>query len=435
MKKENSEMKVTRRSFLAGATVAAAFEGCGTAGACRRKAGEPFAGWKRGEFQAHFIHTGVGESIFLIFPDSTSMLLDCGDCPAIMRKQYAVPVPDPWSMGGETVADYVLKVNPNGKNVDYMMTSHWHSDHTGTPNWQSCGTIVFTSREYYRSGFGIAAEKLVFKKALDRGYPTFDDPIPAGTSWDRELEHMKMLYAYLQKRDGLVVEKFRLGATDQIALTHGGAKDFSAFNISANGRVAFRDGMVKDALKLKPGTRYFSENPFSLGVVFSYGPFRFYTAGDFSHGCKHAEGRPGVEGVMAEACGEVDVAKLNHHGHHSMPAALVKALKARCLVACVWDQKHVTEDTLTTLSDRSLYPGDRMILPTVFPKERLAEDAGRAYLADIPEAVRNDGAHIVLTVPAGGRTYTMTCLDPSDKELRVKAEYAFVTKVKGEGAA
>lgn len=423
-------MNVSRRGFMTAAAMTAACLGQGGCVSTAAGAGKRFAGWKPGDFQAHFIYTGVSEAIFLIFPDSTSMLLDCGDGPAIMRKQYAVPVPDPRSMAGETVADYVLKVNPNGKAVDYMMSSHWHSDHVGTPNWQSCGTVVMRSREYFRSGFGIAAEKLVFKKAIDRNSPTFDDPIPTADGWDRELEHMKALYKYLQKRDGLVVEKFRLGATDQIVPLHGGAEGFQVFNLCANGKVAFRDGRVKDALAgmLKPGMTRFNENAFSLGNIFSYGPFRLYTAGDFSHGCNHEKGHPGIEGVMAEACGEVDVAKLNHHGHHAMPAKLVAALKARCYVACLWDQLHVTADTMEVLADRRLYPDDRYFFPGVFPKERLAEDAGKAWLKDVVDAVRGDGAHVVLTVPPGGRSYTMTCLDPADMELRVKAEYAFTTK-------
>jgi len=400
----------------------------GAVAAETKATGERFGGWKPGDFQVHFIFTGISESVFLIFPDSTSMLIDCGDSPAIMRKQYAVPVPDPRSMGGERVADYVLKVNPNGKNVDYMMPSHWHSDHVGTPAWQSCGSIVMKSTEYVRSGFGIAAEKLVFKKAIDRGFPNYDDPIPRIDGIGHELEHMKKLYAYLQKRDGLVVEKFRLGATDQIVPLHGGKAGFEAFNICGNGKVAFRDGSVKEAVRLKPGTKQFNENAFSLGVVFSYGPFRFYTAGDFSHGCNHEKGRPGIEGVIAQACGEVDVAKLNHHGHHSMPAELVAALKATCYTACIWDQLHVTPDTMRTLADRRLYPGDRFFYPCVFPKERLAEDAGAEWLKDVADGVKVDGAHVVLTVPEGGKSYTMTCLDPADMDLRVKSVKTFRTK-------
>ena len=47
---------------------------------CRDKAvGKKWQGWKEGEFQIHFIYTGVAESMFFIFPDGTTMLLDCGD--------------------------------------------------------------------------------------------------------------------------------------------------------------------------------------------------------------------------------------------------------------------------------------------------------------------------------------------------------------------
>ena len=43
------------------------------------EAGRPWSGWAKGHFQIHFIYTGVAEAMFLIFPDGTTMLLDCGD--------------------------------------------------------------------------------------------------------------------------------------------------------------------------------------------------------------------------------------------------------------------------------------------------------------------------------------------------------------------
>ena len=53
---------------------------------------ETFPGWRRGALQVHFIHTGVAESIFFILPDGTTMLVDCGDHPALTRLDLAVPV-------------------------------------------------------------------------------------------------------------------------------------------------------------------------------------------------------------------------------------------------------------------------------------------------------------------------------------------------------
>ena len=48
-------------------------------------AGKKLPPWKPGEFQVHFIYTGVAESMFWILPDGTTMLLDCGDHKAWAR--------------------------------------------------------------------------------------------------------------------------------------------------------------------------------------------------------------------------------------------------------------------------------------------------------------------------------------------------------------
>ena len=105
-------------------------------GAKHPLSGKPLPAWKPGEFQVHFIYTGVAESMFWIMPDGTSMLLDCGDHPAWTRGKLAVWVlPDGNRYAGEWIARYVARVNPNKTDVDYMMLSHHHSDHGGMENW------------------------------------------------------------------------------------------------------------------------------------------------------------------------------------------------------------------------------------------------------------------------------------------------------------
>ena len=52
--------------------------------------GETYAGWRPGELDIHFIQTGCGEQSFFIFPDGTTMLVDCGD---FYRPQYLRHVP------------------------------------------------------------------------------------------------------------------------------------------------------------------------------------------------------------------------------------------------------------------------------------------------------------------------------------------------------
>ena len=214
----------TRRGLIGGTLAAVLLPALGSEvakdGSATAQTGGVWDGWKPGEFQVHFIYTGVAESMFLIFPDSTTMLLDCGDHPAVTREELAVPVlPSPGKLAGDWIARYVTRVNPNGTEVDYMMATHWHDDHTGSSIWQSSRVLKRGERPtgLARSGFGLAAETLHFKKAIDRGWPNYDDPVAEYPNDERlSLEHMKQVYAFLAKRDGLTVEKFRLGATDQI---------------------------------------------------------------------------------------------------------------------------------------------------------------------------------------------------------------------------
>lgn len=67
-----------RRAFIGGA-MASALAGCEWSRAFRSPAvGNRLPVWRPGEYQVHFIYTGRCESSFHIFPDGTSMLLDCG---------------------------------------------------------------------------------------------------------------------------------------------------------------------------------------------------------------------------------------------------------------------------------------------------------------------------------------------------------------------
>ena len=430
-------MTATRRGFLKGTLATSVLPVLGSEaakgdGASARTVGRVWGGWNPGEFQVHFIYTGVAESMFLIFPDATTMLLDCGDHPAVTRLELAVPVlPNPGRLAGDWIARYVMRVNPNGADVDYMLSTHWHADHVGTSHWQSMRVLKRGEKPtgLVRSGFGLAAETLHFKKAIDRGWPDYDDPVSTYSAEARDsLEHMKKVYAFLAKRDGLTVEKFRLGATDQIVPLRNpaAAKGFTVRNIAANGRIALPDGTIRDVLHPDGvSVKRYNENLLSLGTVFSYGNFRFYTAGDFAGpGDLGDMKRFYPEGEIGKAAGKVDVAKINHHGCHSMLPELVRHLQARVYVACVWDQLHVMDDTMTHISDTSLYPGERTVFPGIMAPERRAVEGNRPWMRLVPEAVY-EGSHIVLSVPPGGETYRIACLTAADESMRVKAVFDY----------
>ena len=108
-----------------------------------------------------------------------------------------------------------------------------------------------------------------------------------------------------------------------------------------------------------------------------------------------------------------------------MPTELVAALRARVWTACIWDQLHMTSDTLMRLSDRSAYPGPRLVAPGVFSPLRRMEDAGRDYLRDIaPESF--EAGHVVLNVASGGSSYTVAYVTADDESMTVRGAYGFM---------
>ncbi|MBR1926896.1 MAG: MBL fold metallo-hydrolase [Bacteroidales bacterium] len=417
-----------RRDFIKSSALATAalmfdWEKAFALGAKDPAVGKAWKGWKKGHFQVHFIYTGVAESMFMIFPDGTSMLLDCGDHNAIGRGKLAVPVlPSPDKHAGEWIARYVQRVNPHGNKVDYMMLSHYHSDHGGNKSFNA-GVVERDGKPYPLSGFSHAAEWLSFGKAFDRAWPDYDDPIPLIEKSADCVEQMRMFYEYMSRNRGLRIEKFQVGATDQVRMLHSPGKypGFSVRNICGNGRIAAPNGRIIDlyAERKKENPLYFNENGMSLGMVISYGPFRFYTAGDFSDKWRLPDRSEfQIEDAIADVCGKVSVAKINHHGHYSMTRKLLEALQARVYVSCVWDQLHNVAPVMERIADQNVYPGERIVCPGIFPKERRIEDAGKEWLGIIHKD-SFDGGHVVLDVPKGGKEYSITYLTAADESMKV----------------
>ncbi len=426
-----------RRQFVKTSVAAAGslwlmdFQKAFAAGTKSSLVGQPWQGWKKGQFQVHFIYTGVAESMFMIFPDGTTMLLDCGDHNAIGRGDLAVPVlPNAMKHSGEWIARYVERVNPNGRDVDYMMLSHYHSDHGGCMKFYASKDNR-DGMDYALSGFTQVGETLKFKKAIDRAYPSFDDPLPMSDVFDSgAVRNIKNFYEYHSKHSGLQVERFKLGSTDQIRMLRHPAGNFSVKNICANGRLLMPDGSIKDlyADRIRENKLdHVNENGLSLGMIFSYGDFKFYTAGDFSDKWQLPDGSTyEIEDEMAKICPHVNVAKINHHGHYSMTPDLIKALSAQAYVSCVWDQLHNVDPVMERLADRSLYPGERIVFPGVMPKERRAVDSEKNWMKIVPSA-SYEGGHIVLNVNKGGKDFSLTYLTAADESMKVRSVMSFTT--------
>ncbi len=428
MKRECISGTISRRTFIERGF---AVLGVGTPGLCAlaEMARHPLVGaklpkWEKGHFRINVLFTGKSETSFLVFPDSTSMLIDCGDYE--YRGPKAVKqLPDASRRAGEWTARYVLDQNPNGKMVDYFMLSHYHSDHAGALPF-SVGRSA--NGKFSLSGIGQAMEFLDFGKFIDRSWPDVNDPAPRPDNFDDwTIKHIKEVYAEAERR-GIKVEKFRLEkGSDQIRLLHGGCAGFGVTPLCANGLLLRRDGTVFDLGTLDGGKRprsKFDENAFSIGLIFSLGAFRYFTAGDFSIGVKGMDGAPlDVEAALARECLQVDVAKVNHHGHHSMPVSLVKALRARVVLAGIWDHGHMNRPTMRRFA---VADWPCLYAPGLFPEKRLKEDFAEPWRKDLaPESF--EGAHAVIDVAPDGESYRLMMVSAADESRRIIGAYDFKT--------
>ena len=108
-----------------------------------------------------------------------------------------------------------------------------------------------------------------------------------------------------------------------------------------------------------------------------------------------------------------------------MTTKIIGALAAKAWIASVWDQLHTLDHVMERLSDRNTYPGERLHFPTVFPKERYATAASLSYFTDIAPETFGLGAHVIVTVPPGGKNYRISCLSAADENMTILGEYLF----------
>ena len=418
-------MEMKRRDFIRGGGIAALGVAALPWKAWAEMAKHPLAGqtlpaWKKGVFRIATLYTGGSEATFLTFPDGTTALIDCGDIGATGVQH----LPDAKRRPGEWTARWVLADNPNGKNVDYFLLTHYHSDHAGNGKY-SAGRSK--RGNYALSGIGQAMEVLDFGTMIDRSWPQMEDPSSTTDGFSAGIvAHLREVYAEAQKR-GTKIERFRLEkGSDQIRLQHGGWKGFGFAPLCARGCVLKRDGSILDIGEAigVPRSR-FTENALSTAMVFSLGNFRYYNGGDFSWHVKTPAGTfADIEDFLAPECPEVDVANANHHGYHSMTDALVKALRARVIVTGVWHQEHMNRPTMRRLA-KATWPC--LYAPGLFPAKRRHQDAAEPWLKDVaPESFT--GTHAVIDVASDGQTYRLMMVSAADESRRILGAYDFSTK-------
>ncbi len=397
---------IGRREFLSRSAALAAVGAVGGCASCG--VGSCYPGWRVGELDIHFIHTGTSENTFLIFPDGTTMLLDCGHVKQ-RRPGYAEalpPSPSGERRGGEWVRRYIERLIPQ-REIDYLMVSHWHADHI--------------------AGISDVAESFRFLNFFDHQYPNVGQ-----YRWDVDATDFDNVQSWIDAAvgEGMKREPFKVGAKGQIRLLHDEkgyySRVFEVRNLAANGVVwNGRDGVrdVAGEHVKQTGKQRIHENSLSAAIRIRYGDFTYFTGGDIEGEFIGADGaKVKYEALVGTVAGHVEVCKTNHHAYYkSMCAEFVRRTSPKLFLSSTWSPNQVNDETLANMTSRELYPGERTIAYGQVPAFKRMAYEGRGLLDDIaPEG------HAVVKVAPGGFWYRLYTLSAKDESMRIVGMRDFV---------
>ena len=373
--------------------------------------------WREGYLDIHQISTGRGNATFMILPDGTTMMVDMGDLgdTSHFRQEVMPAVPSSEMSPAQWVAEYVkhfCEPLGNGGKVDYMLITHYDSDHIGI---------------HGKGGVMELDSLLHIEKIVDRGY---DYPTP-------ELAmqmNRRTLPGYLRTMEaravrGLGYEKFVVGSDTQFALRSRPRDDFRIRNIYANGQLWTGEGFQTRDIVIGEGEEYqenlkaMNENRLSCTINISYGDFDYHSGGDIQ-GSSPNSTRPwrNVEKFVGEFIGETDVVLANHHAYSdAMYEPFVKAVTPQVCIIPVWDYYHPQPATLDNMLRGGIdegHPAVRDSVNYVFAAGMVGSN--RERLAADGSLVLPDG-HVVVRVYEGGDRFQVFVLD--DRSLDYQLIY------------
>lgn len=377
----------TRRGLLLGAAALAAAAPLPEDDAV----GQPLRPWRRGGLDIHHIATGRGDSTLIIGPDGSSLMIDAGASSTPPPASLDIR-PGPERRAGEWIGRYARRhLAATGEpKLNAFLVSHLHPDHI--------------------DGLYDVASLLRIGVLVDRAYPDYAYP----TVSDAPFARAYVAFVRERARTGGRVERFRVGAADQLMLPGAEIR-----NLAANGEVWTGrgtktrhlfppiDSLAKDDIP--------DENACSAAVRLRYGAFGYFAAGDLtSNSFDGTLPWRDVETPAAQAAGQVDVAVAAHHGMFDATGAdVVRALKPRAWVIPGWHAAHPSTDALERMLSQRLYPGPRDVFATgLSPANELAHK----WLTDRLAA---RGGHVVVRVAPGGASYRVVVTDNRDEHDHV----------------
>lgn len=338
--------------------------------------------------EIHHISTGRGNCTYLIMPDGTTMMIDCGDdpdCGAVEHNEMQPMLPDSLESTARHIMNYIAGVAPEGKEkkLDYFFPTHFHSDHL----W----------------AFPELAKELEIGKIIDRAYPDY----PTGEDKPDIDEYVPAVREAVAA--GTKAELFRVGALDQFKMVGKGSKGFSIRNLCANGECWTGEG--EESARIYghiPG----DENANSCGILLNWGDFSYLTCGDIPGGYMAPDD---MQTAVSKVCGNCDIVVACHHGYQeSMIEPLCKAADAKAYVAMTREYWHPSGAAVDNMCDPELHTGDPKIFCTWLLQSQKDNFRELGVLDHFAPA-----GHVVIKVGGHGRWFQILVRDASSTDAGV----------------
>lgn len=407
--------------------------------------GKTIPAWQEGVMDIHFINTTTGESVFVIFPDGTQMLIDAASSSVTTNSNGNTTntgIRSRWdptltsTRGSQIIADYIRKCMAwtGNSTIDYAVLTHFYNDHFGGYNTSLPKSS--NSDTYSLIGYAEIFDNFKIGTLLDRGYPDYNYPFDMATMADNASSCNNYINAVKWNVANKKFEAaiFKAGANNQIVQKYNSAKYPTAKvqNVAVNGEIWTGSGTAtkktfpelseisyKNSKDITASDNCPPENITSCVMKVSYGNFDFFAGGDLQYNGRSSYAWKDAELPCAKAVGQVEVMKADHHGvTNTNQADALKALNPQTIVINSWVDCHPRTDILNSMETTlpacdifitNFWQGDR---PSGVDDRVTAEEAAR---------VKGYDGHIVVRVTDGGNKYRVMTTTDSDGAMTVKA--------------
>lgn len=251
----------------------------------------------------YFLDMAGGASTLIVTPLGESVLIDTGSREPLHRDADRI---------------YTACQDAGLKQIDYLITTHFHSDHFG--------------------GILELSQRIPIRCFMDKGaLPVVDEQ---NTGWFRKLHPLyqqatKGTVKAIQAGEDIPLKNDPTGNIPNIRL-HCVASEKKIEGFTAN-----IDAPVEDFEIRKPDD---TDNARSIALILTYGRFKFFAGGDITWNVEHHLAHSG------NRVGKVDLYQVTHHGlDQSNNPILLKALSPTVCVAMNGPKKGIQPNTFQAL--------------------------------------------------------------------------------------